>query len=60
MSASPHLFPKPPQGPDVLGELLHLLSQPLTSPRCVLELSLELSIEEVAEQRQESVEVALQ
>jgi len=40
----------------VLGELLHSLSQPLTSLRC----SLELSIEEVAEQQQESVSVALQ
>jgi hypothetical protein len=40
----------------VLGELLHSLSQPLTSLRC----SLELSIEEAAEQQQESVAVALQ
>jgi len=56
MSASPHSFPKLPRGPDVLGELLHSLSQPLTSLRC----SLELSIEEVAEQQQESVAVALQ
>jgi len=40
----------------VLGELLHSLCQPLTSLRC----SLELSIEEVAEQQQESVAVALQ
>jgi hypothetical protein len=40
----------------VLGELLHSLSQPLTSLRC----SLELSIDEVAEQQQESVSVALQ
>ena len=56
MSASPHSFSKPPRGPDVLGELLHSLSQPLTSLRC----SLELSIDEVAEQQQESVSVALQ
>jgi len=56
MSTSPHTFPKVPEGPDVLGELLHSLSQPLTSLRC----SLELSIEEVAEQQQESVSVALQ
>jgi hypothetical protein len=56
MSTSPHSFPKLPRGPDVLGELLHSLSQPLTSLRC----SLELSIEEVAEQQQESVAVALQ
>jgi hypothetical protein len=40
----------------VLDELLHSLSQPLTSLRC----SLELSIDEVAEPRQESVAVALQ
>src|SRR5208282_1946398 len=56
MSTSSHSFPKPPQGPDVLGELLHSLSQPLTSLRC----SLELSIEEVAEPQQGSVSVALQ
>ena len=56
MSTSAHTFPKLPRGSDVLGELLHSLSQPLTTLRC----SLELSIEEVAEQRQESVSVALQ
>ena len=55
MSASPHSFPKLPRSPDVLGELLHSLSQPLTSLRC----SLELSIEEVAEQQQEGVAIAL-
>jgi hypothetical protein len=44
----------------VLDELLHSLSQPLTSLRCSLELSLELSPEELAEQQQESVAVALQ
>lgn len=48
----------------MLGELLHSLSQPLTSLRCSLELSLdlplELSPEEVAEQQQESVASALQ
>ncbi len=56
MSTSPHSFPKLPRGPDVLGELLHSLSQPLKSLRC----SLELSIEEVAERQQESVAIALQ
>ncbi len=56
MSASPYSSPKLPQGPDVLGELLHSLSQPLTSLRC----SLELSIEEVAERQQESVSAALE
>ncbi len=56
MSASPHSFPNLPRGPDVLGELLHSLSQPLTSLRC----SLELSLEEVAERQQENISVALQ
>lgn len=60
MSASSHSFPTRPQAPDVLGELLHSLSQPLTSLRCSLELSLELSPQEVAEQQQESVVLALQ
>ena len=40
----------------VLGELLHSLSQPLTSLRC----SLELSLDEAAEQQQSAVEVALE
>jgi hypothetical protein len=64
MTASPYSLPPSPRGPDVLGELLHSLSQPLTGLRCSLELSLqpplELSTEEVAEQRQESVAAALQ
>jgi hypothetical protein len=64
MSTSPHSFPKVPRGPDVLGELLHSLSQPLTGLRCSLELSLdlppELSPEEVAGQQQASVAAALQ
>ena len=40
----------------MLGELLHSLSQPLTGLRC----SLELSLEEAAEQQQESISAALQ
>ena len=48
----------------MLGELLHSLIQPLTGLRCSLELSLQLpldrSIEQVAEQQQASVSVALQ
>jgi len=55
MSASSH-FLKLPGVPDVLGELLHSLSQPLTSLRC----SLELSLDDVREQQQGSVSVALQ
>ncbi|MGA7288129.1 MAG: hypothetical protein WBX02_08540 [Terriglobales bacterium] len=64
MSAGSHLFSPPSPSPDVLGELLHSLSQPLTSLRCSLELSLELprelTIEEALEQQHESVGVALQ
>ena len=64
MSTSQHSLPSAPRGPDVLGELLHSLSQPLTGLRCSLELSLQLpldgSIEQVAEQQQASVSVALQ
>lgn len=61
MSTGSHTaFPRLSQSPDVLGELLHSLSQPLTSLRCSLELSLDLSPDEAAEQRQESVSVALQ
>ena len=48
----------------MLGELLHSLIQPLTGLRCSLELSLQLpldcSIEQVAEQQQANVSVALQ
>jgi signal transduction histidine kinase len=44
------------QDQEVLGELLHSLSQPLTSLRC----SLELSFDEGAEQQQATVSVALQ
>ena len=33
MSTSPHSLPQLPRGPDVLGELLHSLSQPLTGLR---------------------------
>lgn len=41
---------------ELLGDLLHSLSQPLTSLRC----SLELSIDEVADQQQQTVSAALQ
>jgi len=68
MSASPHVVSKVARSPDVLGELLHSLSQPLTSLQCSLELSLdnslvpsfELSIEPVAERRRENILAALQ
>lgn len=64
MSSGPQLSLPQPHSPDVLGELLHSLSQPLTSLRCSLELSLEfpreLTIEEAVEQQQESAAVALQ
>jgi hypothetical protein len=57
MSANSHSFEKVSRNPDVLDELLHWLTQPLTSLLCSLELS--LSIEDAAEQQQ-SVSVALQ
>ncbi len=66
MSASSHsqTFPGLHHSPDVVGELLHSLCQPLTGLRCSLELSLQLpldlSIEEVAERQHHSVATALQ
>jgi signal transduction histidine kinase len=64
VSASQHSLPSAPRGPDVLGELLHSLSQPLTGLLCSLELSLQLSLdlstEQVAEQQQANVSAALQ
>jgi len=56
MSAAPQPSLKLMQDQEVFGELLHSLSQPLTSLRC----SLELSIDEVAERQQATVSVALQ
>lgn len=62
--SNPHSNQSLSRAPDVLGELLHSLSQPLTGLRCSLELSLHLpaglSVEEIAKQRQKSVAVALQ
>lgn len=55
MSTGSQVFPKS-QSPDVLGELLHSLNQPLTSLRCALELS----IDDVGEQQQKSMVAALQ
>ncbi len=55
MSTGSQVFAKS-QTPDVLGELLHSLNQPLTSLRCALELS----IDDVGEQQQKSMVAALQ
>jgi signal transduction histidine kinase len=60
MSANPQVVALSPRGPDVLGELLHSLSQPLTSLRCSLELSLDRSIAEVQGQPDATFAVALQ
>ena len=64
ISATAHSFSRAPANPDVLGELLHSLSQPLTSLRCSLELSLDherdLSLAQIAERHQENVAAALQ
>ena len=56
MSTGAHSFSTSPRDRELLGELLHSLSQPLTSLRC----SLELSIGELAEQQQQTVSAALQ
>jgi hypothetical protein len=56
MSASAHSFSRFPRDQELLGDLLHSLSQPLTSLRC----SLELSIDEATEQQQQTVSAALQ
>jgi hypothetical protein len=56
MSAVPQPASRPLRDQEVLGELLHSISQPLTSLRC----SLELSVGEVAEQQQEAVSIALE
>jgi signal transduction histidine kinase len=56
MSASAHSFSRLPRDQELLGDLLHSLSQPLTSLRC----SLELSIDEATEQQQQTVSAALE
>jgi len=58
MSANSHSYPELPRGPSVLGELLHSISQPLTTLRCSLELS--LSVDEKAAPQQNTVSIALQ
>ena len=55
MSASPPSCPTLPRDQQLLGDLLHSLSQPLTSLRC----SLELSVEDGAEKQQHAVSAAL-
>jgi signal transduction histidine kinase len=63
MSATAPSLVRVPRNSDVLGELLHSLSQPLTTLRCSLELSLgnsrELSTAKVAEQQHSSCSTAL-
>lgn len=56
MSAGPQPIVGRTQDQALLGELLHSLSQPLTSLRC----SLELSVEEIAGQNQDAVSAALE
>jgi signal transduction histidine kinase len=56
MSAGPQPLPGRMQDQAVLGELLHSLSQPLTTLRC----SLELSVEEIAGHKQDAVSIALE
>jgi signal transduction histidine kinase len=56
MSTGPQPLPEQTQDQAVLGVLLHSLSQPLTSLRC----SLELSVEDIAGQQQDAVSAALQ
>ena len=56
MSAGLHSFPTLPPDREVLGDLLHSLSQPLTTLRC----SLELSIDHPAAQNQQTVAAALE
>jgi signal transduction histidine kinase len=56
MSAGPQPLPRSLQDQGVLGELLHSMSQPLTSLRCTLELS----IEKAAGRQQKAVSAALE
>ena len=56
MSAGPQPFFGRTQDQALLGELLHSLTQPLTTLRC----SLELSVEDVAGQQHDAVTAALE
>jgi hypothetical protein len=57
MSGSAHSISALPHGQELLGELLHSLSQPLTSLRCSLELSIDESPNSA---QQQTVSAALQ
>jgi len=56
MSAGPQPLSGRTQDQAVLGELLHSLSQPLTTLRC----SLEVSVEEIAGHKRDAVSIALE
>jgi len=53
---SAHSYSPLPENRELLGELLHSVSQPLTTLRC----SLELSLDEAAEQQQQTITTALE
>jgi signal transduction histidine kinase len=53
---SAHSYPPLPENRELLGELLHSVSQPLTTLRC----SLELSLDEAAEQQQQTITTAME
>ncbi len=66
MSTSPHASAKAAHVPEILGDLLHSLCQPLTTLRCSLELSLNQDafpperITSASERQQEGISIALQ
>ncbi len=53
---SAHSYSPLPENRELLGELLHSVSQPLTTLRC----SLELSLDEAAEQQQQTITAAME
>lgn len=53
---SAHSYSPLPENRELLGELLHSVSQPLTTLRC----SLELSLDEGAEQQQQTITTAME
>jgi signal transduction histidine kinase len=53
---SAHSYSPLPENRELLGELLHSVSQPLTTLRC----SLELSLDEAADQQQHTITTALE